>query len=358
MDTPQPVDPHLPPCQPGAAPYYAPPPPPPRRKFHLLLWLMVLTLLAGSVMGNFTLMGVLGLQSMDRDSQIQEKFVSGARLAADKIAVVSIEGTILGGEESFAKKQIDQVRDDKSVKAVVLRIDSPGGTVCGSDYLLHHLQELVQQRKIPLVVSMGSVAASGGYYVAMAVGDRPQSIYAEPTTWTGSIGVIIPHYDLAGLLDEWGIKNDSVASHRLKAMGSFTRPMTPEERKIFQGLVDDSFGRFKDIIRQGRPAFRENAKALDDVATGQIFTAPQAKEAGLIDRIGFLEDAVARATELAGLKSDEVEVVKYKKQVGLGAMLLGESRSASLDLSALLDAQAPRAYFLYTALPPWTAGRP
>ena len=106
------------------------------------------------------------------------------------------------GEESFAKKQIDQVRDDNHVKAVVLRVDSPGGTVTGSDYIYHHLKKLAEERQIPMVVSMGSVAASGGYYVAMAAGEKENTIYAEPTTWTGSIGVIIPHYDLTGLLEK------------------------------------------------------------------------------------------------------------------------------------------------------------
>ncbi len=336
----------------------APPAPPRRRsRFALLLLLLLLLALGGSILGNVTLLGLVGLQALESDSQVQEKFVSGSPRADDKIAIISIEGTILGGDESFAKKQIDRARKDESVKALVLRVDSPGGTVSGSDYLYYHLQQLIKDRQIPLVVSMGSMAASGGYYVAMAVGDQPQSIFAEPTTWTGSIGVIIPHYDLAGLLDQWGIKNDSVASHRLKSMGSFTKTMTAEERKIFQGLIDDGFGRFKDVIRNGRPAFRDNAKALDEVATGQIFTAPQAQRHGLIDTIGFLEDAVARAAELAGVDADQVQVVKYKKQVGLGALFTGESRAAALNLSALLETHAPRAYFLYTSLPPLLTSR-
>ena len=123
---------------------------------------------------------------------------------------------------------------------------------------------------------MGGIAASGGYYVSMAVGDTPDTIFAEPTTWTGSIGVIIPHYNLADLMDDWGIKEDTIASHRLKTMGSLAKPMTEEERKIFQGLVDDSFGRFKEIIRDGRPKFRKDPAALDKLATGQVFTAEQA----------------------------------------------------------------------------------
>ena len=137
--------------------------------------------------------------------------------------------------DSFVKRQIDHVMKDENVKAVVLRVDSPGGSVSGSDYIYHHLRVMLGERKIPLVVSMGGMAASGGYYVAMAVGHEPDTIFAEPTTFTGSIGVLIPHYDLAGLMDKIGAKEDSVLSAPLKGMGSLSRPLTGKERKIFQG---------------------------------------------------------------------------------------------------------------------------
>ena len=120
-----------------------------------------------------------------------------------------------------------------NLKALVIRVNSPGGTISGSDYMLHHLQEFKKKTKVPIVVSMGAMAASGGYYVSMAVGDTPDSIFAEPTTWTGSIGVIIPHYNLAGLMKEVGIEEDEVTSHRLKGMGSIARPMTEEEKEDF-----------------------------------------------------------------------------------------------------------------------------
>ena len=104
------------------------------------------------------------------------------------MAIITVSGVIVDGD-GYVKKQIERVRQDEDVKAIVLRVNTPGGTVTGSDYILHHLNRLRAERKLPLVVSMGSVAASGGYYVSMAVGDQPQSIYAEPTTTTGSIGV-------------------------------------------------------------------------------------------------------------------------------------------------------------------------
>ena len=111
-----------------------------------------------------------------------------------------------------------------NLKALVVRINSPGGSISGSDYIYHHLRELNEKTQIPIVVSMGALAASGGYYASMAVGGTRDTIFAEPTTWTGSIGVIIPHYNIAGLMKEVGVVEDSIASHRLKEMGSLTRP--------------------------------------------------------------------------------------------------------------------------------------
>ncbi|HEX5104227.1 MAG TPA: S49 family peptidase, partial [Pirellulaceae bacterium] len=187
----------------------------------------------------------------DDSHGITEKYVQGAEYGSDKVAVLSIEGVIMEGD-GFVKQQIDRIREDDDVKAVVVRVDSPGGTVTGSDYIYHHLSKLRQEKNIPVVVSMGSIAASGGYYVSMAVGDQPDSIYAEPTTTTGSIGVIIPHYDLSGLLDRFDVKDDSIASHERKQMLSMTRPMPPEHREIIQKHINAMFERFKSIVKDGR----------------------------------------------------------------------------------------------------------
>ena len=288
----------------------------------------------------------------------QERFHSLNAEAKDKIAIIQVQGTILQGD-NFVKKQIDRVRKDKRVVAVVLRINSPGGTVTGSDYLYHHMRKLCEERELPLVVSMGSLCASGGYYIAMAVGDRQQAVFAEPTTWTGSIGVVIPHYDFSGMLARYDVKDDSIASHKYKLMGSPTRSLTAEdraeERKLFQELVDRSFARFKEVVRYGRPKFQKDEAALDKVATGQIFTASQALEYGLIDKIGFVEDAIQRAAELAGRDPDDLRCVKYvKPPTTLSTLLSAEASKKNLlsaDLSALLDLTAPRPYYLCTWLP-------
>ncbi|MCB9922517.1 MAG: signal peptide peptidase SppA [Planctomycetaceae bacterium] len=291
----------------------------------------------------------------DTSGGITEKYHSGATFADSKVAIISITGVIMDGE-GYAKSQIDRVREDESVKAVVVRVDSPGGTVTGSDYIFHHLNKLRQEKGIPLVVSMGSIAASGGYYVSMAVGDQEKSIYAEPTTTTGSIGVIIPHYDVSGLMARYDVKDDSIASHPRKQMLAMTRPIPEEHRELLQAYVDESFGRFKEIVKLGRPAFREDDAALDELATGEIFTATKAKEAGLVDEIGFLEAAIDRAMELARLDTSNTSVVKYLRPATLfdvsGLMM---SRNQHPDLSALLELTSPRAYYLASSMPPLVA---
>jgi protease-4 len=292
---------------------------------------------------------------------IEEKYFALNRFAADKIAIITVEGTIMH-TDGFAKWQIDQAREDPNVKGVVVRVDSPGGTITGSHYLYHHLLKLQKEKSadgetFPLVVSMGGLAASGGYYISMAVGNTPNTIFAEPTTWTGSIGVVIPHYDVSSLLESWKIEDDSIASHPLKLMGSPTRKPSEEvaakEREILQQLVADSFEGFKDIVKSGRPALANNPKALDEIATGQIFSAKQALKLGLVDKFGFIEDAADRAIELAGLDRDNVRVVKYIKRKGLfeDALALPSAKSGSFDLGTLLDLSTPRAYYLCTWLP-------
>jgi signal peptide peptidase SppA len=172
---------------------------------------------------------------------------------------------------------------------------------------------------------MGGIAASGGYYVSMANRGADDVIFAEPATLTGSIGVIIPHFDISQALRRYDIRDDSIASGPLKEMLSLTKDRTPElaekERKLLQELVDDMFRRFKEIVKAGRPKLDDDA--VDRVATGQVFTARQALEAGLVDRIGFLEEAIDRAVELAGLSPETARAVKYSKPKGLLDEVLG-----------------------------------
>lgn len=301
------------------------------------------------------LLVVIGFFYTD-ESSVVEEWHSLSKTASDKVAIITVAGTIFGAE-GFIMDQIEQVRDDEGVKAVVLRVNSPGGTVTGSDYVYHNLKKLVHDRKIPLVVSMGGIAASGGYYVAMAAGDVENTIYAEPTTWTGSIGVIIPHYNVAKLLERWDIEDDSIASSPLKMMGSPTREfpesIRAEEQKILESLVQSSFDGFKEIVLASRPALRENKDKQAVVFSGRIFTAQQAQENLLVDRLGFIEDAIERAIELANLDKNNVRVVDYKRPVGAMDLLLfgGQSRKPRIDLTSFAELTVPRAYYLCTWMP-------
>lgn len=317
-----------------------------------LLIVFMLLALGASVILNIGFL--LGGASFSSSKKVREEFVSHKRYGAYKVAVISLEGMIYDEEGGFVKRQIEQAAQDEDVKAVVLRVNSPGGTITDSDYLYHHLSELREDYQKPIVVSMGSLAASGGYYVAMAVGDTRDSIFAERTTWTGSIGVMIPHYDLSTLLGEkLGVKDDSITSHPLKNMGSFAKKMTTEEQQIYQALVDEGFERFKDVVKAGRPKFRKDPKALEELATGQIYTAQQALTNGLIDKIGFIEDAVERAIELAGVDKDDVRVIRYKREPTMADILMGvRSADRGLDLATVLDMTVPRAYYLSTRVPP------
>ncbi len=299
---------------------------------------------------------VIGLLYGESSDKLNEEWHSLSKSSDNKVAIIRVEGTIMG-DEGYVKDQIEQVREDDDVKAIVLRVDSPGGTVTGSDYIYHHLKKLVDDKQVPLVVSMGGVAASGGYYVAMAAGDTKDTIFAEPTTWTGSIGVIIPHYNIAKLLESWDIQDDSIASNPLKMMGSPTRdfpePIRAEEQKILEGLVQSSFADFKEIVLASRSALRDDQAKQDVVFTGRIFTAKQAKENLLVDRLGFIEDAIDRALEMANLDRKNAQVVKYKKPVGALDQLLFGSRSQArqIDIASLADLTVPRAYYICTWLP-------
>jgi protease-4 len=288
----------------------------------------------------------------DSSFSLREQFYSHNASAEDKVAVIRATG-VLAESEGYIKSQLAKVKSDESVKAIVLRVTSPGGTVSASDYLYHHLTRLREDREIPIVVSMGGIAASGGYYISMAVGDQEDSIYAEPTTTTGSIGVIIPHYDISGLLEKYDVKNDSIVSHPRKQMLSMTRAVSEEDRALLQRYVDQSFDRFKEVVKSGRPKFREDPSSLDALATGEIFTANQALASGLVDRIGFIEEAIERAIELAGLDKASTRVVTYYEPLRpLGAIGFASASQTSVRPELpILKLSVPEAYYLFTTLP-------
>ncbi|MDR1964776.1 MAG: signal peptide peptidase SppA [Planctomycetaceae bacterium] len=282
------------------------------------------------------------------ETALTEKFILGNHSARSKVAVITVEGVITGSEDGFIPKQIRQVLKDPHVEAVVLRIESPGGTMAGSDYYHHLLTNMKNERNIPIVVSMGSIAASGGYYIAM-VGNE---IYAEHSTITGSIGVIVSLFNGEDLCKKIGVESTPITSGPLKAMGSFSKRMSDEEKEVWQRLVDDSFGRFKQVIRDGRSVFGEDAEKLDQLATGQIYTAAEAKEHGLIDEIGFLDDAIKKAMDLAALTENNSKAIRYKPKLGLMEVLLEGRAKKEIGVETLIEAATPRVYLLCPYVPP------
>ncbi|MDR3183259.1 MAG: signal peptide peptidase SppA [Planctomycetaceae bacterium] len=352
-----------PPYQPPYQPVYMQAPPSPQRvgcfgyflRGLAAVGIMLVCLFVLIIGGLFFLgAGIGALQTMSTDGtfkfDVQEKrlseaYIEGNKEAEKKIAVITVEGVIGGELDGYIAKQIKQVQKDKHVVAVVLRIDSPGGTLSGSDYYHHLLTKMKNEKDVPVIVSMGSVAASGGYYLAVT-GDE---IYAEPTTITGSIGVIVSLFNGTELCKKIGVESTPITSGPLKAMGSFAKTMSEEERKIWQNLVDDSFGRFKEVIRDGRKFFSEHPETLDKLATGQIYTAKEATDNKLVDKIGFIDDALAAARDKAGVSERDSKVIRYKKTAGFLAAISEADASGSgnlLDSKTLSDKTTPKIYAL------------
>ena len=288
-------------------------------------------------------------QAIEKSNEVTRVYVAGESSAAKRIAILQIHET-LEDTDGFINDQIEDILLDDTVQAVILRMDTPGGTVSASDFFYNKLTKLREKRNIPILVSMGGVCASGGYYISMAVGKEAENvIFAEPTTWTGSIGVILSHYNLSKLAEKIGLEESAIRSHELKGMGGLFRPLTDQERTILQELVDDAFQRFQEVVHSGRKKFHDNPAALSELATGQVFTTSQALENGLIDKQGYLEDVIDRALEMTGLTREDAEIYTYEATPTLASLL--SSTSEKMDENAvttLQDALSPRACYLWT----------
>lgn len=277
---------------------------------------------------------------------IAEQHLQGTAGATDRIAVISFEGTISPPFTSRWLRQLKQAREDETIQGVLLVIDSPGGFVADSHQLYREIQKLAKAK--PVNVAMKRIAASGGYYIAMGIGEQG-TIYVEPTTWTGSIGVIIPRFNATELAEKFGIKSEPLVTGPLKDTLNPFRDMADHEKTVWGAIMDDAFSRFVSVIA-------DNRKQLDDVsvrqlATGQIYTANQAIENHLVDRIGYVEDAVEEMA--ASLKLESYDAVEYRSSPGLIDMLIGANSSSPKTLSdQILQASVPQAMY-YASWNPW-----
>ncbi len=244
---------------------------------------------------------------------MRETTISGE--GSDKVLLIDISGALTTSKDSGLfpepslparlKAELIKAEEDDHIKAIVLRINTPGGTVTCSDILYHELQEFKQKRKVPIITSIMDLGTSGGYYVAMA----SDYIFAHPSTITGSIGVIMLTLNAQGLLEKVGIQPAAIVSGPKKSMGSPFRSMNEEERAIFQDAIDRLYARFLAVVEQGRPKL--NTTQIRQLADGRIYTADIAKAEGLIDEIGYLDDAIERAKKSAQLT--DAQVVTYTR---------------------------------------------
>jgi protease-4 len=300
---------------------------------------------------------------------------SGKESARHKVAIVQLDGVILEGLLNFVHREIEQAARDKNVKAVVLRINSPGGSITASDDLHRRLTKLVQgdpeknAAPKPLITSMGSIAASGGYYVAMPA----QAVLAERTTLTGSIGVFASFPDVAGLAKKWEFGMTTIKQGEIKDSGSPFKEMTPKERQVWQDMVDHSYGEFLDVVVAGRakkltkddllapvtvepvnagPKWLDKGPAAKPYrryrADGGVWTADKALELKLIDQVGSLDDAIKVARDAANLGED-YKAIRYEKVLTLKELLLGAHAPEPTSLltpARLRAGLTPRLWYL------------
>jgi protease IV len=374
MDT-APIPPGLvpPPPPPPPPPVITAPPPPPRRGRGWMIFAIILLVgLLVSLLGNFALVslalnfkGNLGSGISHEVGPSLDEVLIKDNDASSKIAVVTVDGIISGQTVDQAgnnmvdviKAQLDRAKDDRRVKAVILKVDSPGGEVLASEEIYRALSDFQKDSSKPVVCSMGSLAASGGYYISSPC----RWIVANDLTITGSIGVILHTWNYRGLMDKIGLRPEVFKSGRFKDMLSGereTNEIPAEERAMVQGLIDETYGKFKDVGAAGRDAAHARNKkdgrplALDwtNYADGRVLSGTQAYNLGFVDEIGDFQDAVDHAKQIAGIR--EANLIEYRERYDISNILrlLGQSElshSVKLDLGMELPKlQAGELYFL------------
>ncbi len=268
-------------------------------------------------------------------SHFGEQYTYG--FGGDRIGVVKIEGTIVESEPIIEK--IIKFRKSKNIKAIILRINSPGGMVVPSQEIYQEVKKACREKKV--VVSMESIAASGGYYIACAA----DKIVANPGTLVGSIGVILQIENIEELLSKIGLKREIVKSGKYKDIGSMTRPMTEEEEAILQGFSDNIYYQFVDAVAEGRDMKREEVLRLAD---GRIFTGEQAIKLGLIDRLGNLQDAISMTGEMVGIEGEPKVIYPKKKRPSVFDFIFEEASKSIARIMENIVHDKLKIYYLST----------
>lgn len=328
--TPQP-----PPPPPGGYYYPSQPayPPPPRRKSWM--WILPVSL------GGCLLLFILGAAFFGLLFKGMSSF-GGVSDYGKHVAIIRVTGVItagrsesglFGGSVSGSEdviSQLERARKNRDVKAIVLRINSPGGSPAGSEEVYNEIMRVRRSGKI-VYTSMADVAASGGYYIACA-SDR---IYADSSTLTGSIGVIWDITDMSGLYKKIGFNPQVIKSGKFKDIGSSNRPLTPDEKALLQSIVMDTYGQFVNAVAEGRHMPVADVRKIAD---GRVFTGSQAMKVKLVDRLGGMHEAVRAAARAGGIKG-EPKVVEYKRKSAFSDIFGMESERANTEAERALGRQ-------------------
>ena len=347
-----------------------PPSPPPRRRYGWMIFALILLVLLGIIvlsslghyLGNFAPMRVTRARPVG--PRLEEAIVEDND-ASSKIAIVEVEGIITSraiDQSGYSmvdviKAQLKRAEEDDKVKAVILKVDSPGGEVLASDEINRKIAEFQKKaRGKPVICSMGNLAASGGYYVSAPC----RWIVANELTITGSIGVILSTWNYRGLMDKVGVRPETFKSGKYKDMLSGSREpdsITEEEREMVQSLIDETYERFKTVVEQGRnfahDRNRNQGRALSpdwaDYADGRILSGTNAFKLGFVDQLGTFDDAVRQAKNITGIS--RANLIQYQQRYDLSDLfrMFGqtESKVVKVDLGMELPKlQAGQLYFL------------
>lgn len=323
------------------------------RCFTRCLASLLLTLLAGCTPGGLLIKPV-SLQQGLEETVIQR---DQGLWVNDKIAIINVDGVIANkaqgwglfgsGENPVAlfQEKLDFAKKDANVKAIVLRINSPGGTVAASDVMYHLLARFKQDTGKPVIASILDLGASGAYYLACGA----DGIIAQPTSVTGSIGVIFQTVSVAGTMEKIGVSAVAIKSGQLKDMASPLTRLRPKARQVLTGIVMDFYDRFLQVVEDGRGNLSRDQ--IVPLADGRVYTASQALEQGLIDRIGYPTDAVAWAKELAHVQRAKTVIyhrdINYTPNIYAGAQAQSNASLIDLKLPEWLRAQGPQFLYLW-----------
>jgi protease-4 len=309
-----------------------------------IFWGIILAL---SIVANITLLmmliGVIVFFMPGRRDGLAEEVLRDGPWRS-KIAVITVEGVIHDEQSDNVFRQLKYARGDRWVRGLIVRINSPGGTISNSDQIYNEIRKYRQEEGVPVVAFMQGVAASGGYYISVAC----EKIVAEPTTITGSIGVMFGHFVVQQLLEEkLGIQPVVITSGPKKDWPSSFQPITEEQRQYVKDkLIGPAYNRFVEVVADGRPEL-----SLDDVkllADGSIYAAQEARDIKLIDEIGYLDEAIEQVKSLSGL--DKVRVVEYCKPFSWAGFLSSRSRNIlKIDRDALYELSTPQVLYLWSA---------